>query len=149
MTRIEEEKVTYPGVDEPREDHVDNVNMNVTTEQTDDDEHGTEAIGAAGGAIIGAAVAGPPGALVGGAIGAAGGAIAGEAAEGDDETGAAAGGAAGTVAGAAIGGAIAGPPGALVGGAVGAGAGAGMGDKTEESLEDETLDTDPDRSYTR
>ena len=94
--------------------------------------------GALGGAAVGAAIGGPPGALIGGAIGAAGGAIAGEAAEGDDEAGAGAGGAAGSVAGAVIGGAIAGPPGAVVGGAVGAGAGAGVGDQAEEESEETT-----------
>lgn len=106
-------------------------------------EGGTEALGAGagalGGAAVGAAVAGPPGALVGGAIGAAAGAIAGESAEGDDEAGAGAGGGAGAVTGALIGGAVAGPPGAVVGGAVGAGAGAGLGDQMEEEVEEEDV----------
>jgi uncharacterized protein (TIGR02271 family) len=111
----------------------------------DDDESGTEALGAGagalGGAAVGGAVAGPPGAIVGGLAGAAAGGLAGEATEGDDQAGSAAGGAGGMAAGAVIGGAIAGPPGAVVGGAVGAGAGAGLGDKTEEEAKGEDDDT--------
>jgi hypothetical protein len=103
-------------------------------------EHGREALGAGGGALAGAAVgmavAGPPGALVGGAIGATGGALAGEASEGDDEAGSGAGGLAGGLAGAAAGAVVAGPPGAVVGGAVGAAGGAGIGDQAEEEAEE-------------
>jgi hypothetical protein len=106
----------------------------------DDNEGGTEAVGAGAGALagagVGAVVGGPVGAAVGGVVGAVGGAVAGEAAEGDDEAGAGVGAGGGAVAGAVVGGALAGPPGAVVGGAVGAGAGAGAGDKTEESAKD-------------
>ena len=112
----------------------------------ENEEHGTEALGAGagalGGAAIGMAVGGPPGAVVGGAIGAVGGAIAGESTEGDDQAGAGAGGLAGGLAGAAVGGAVAGPPGAVVGGAVGAAGGAGAGDQAEEETE-ETGSTEP------
>ena len=83
----------------------------------ENEEGGTEAVGAGagaiGGALVGGAVAGPPGALVGGAIGAVGGALAGESTEGDDEAGAATGGADGRVGGAIIGGA-GGRPGLVV-----------------------------------
>ena len=111
--------------------------------KVDNNEGGTEAVGAGAGALagagVGAIVGGPVGAAVGGVVGAVGGAIAGEAAEGTDEAGAGVGAGGGAVAGAVIGGALAGPPGAVVGGAVGAGAGAGAGDKTEEAAKDEDV----------
>lgn len=104
--------------DDPAVEPVDHVENN---------EGGTEALGAGagalGGAAVGMAVGGPPGAVVGGVVGAVGGAMAGEATEGDDEAGAGAG-------------AVGGPPGAVIGGAVGAAGGAGAGDKAEEEKED-------------
>ena len=116
--------------------------------KVDNNEGGTEAVGAGAGALagagVGAVVGGPVGAAVGGVVGAVGGAIAGEAAEGNDEGGAGVGAGGGAVAGALIGGALAGPPGAVVGGAVGAGAGAGAGDKTEEAAKDEGRRRDDD-----
>src|SRR5215204_3526400 len=119
--------------------YVEGQTVETETVETDVDnnEGGTEAMGAGAGALagagVGAVVGGPVGAAVGGVIGAVGGAVAGEAAEGDDEAGAGVGAGGGAVAGAVVGGALAGPPGAVVGGAVGAGAGAGAGDKTEEA----------------
>lgn len=135
--RCERSKVRRPSMDRDK----DTLRDKRDDDLAGNDEAHTETIGAGagalGGAAVGAVVAGPPGAVVGGLVGAAGGAIAGEAAEGDDEAGAGAGGLAGAATGAVVGGAVAGPPGAVVGGVVGAAGGARLGDEAEEQLEEE------------
>lgn len=86
----------------------------------------TAAVGGAAGAVIGQAVGGRNGAVLGGAVGGATGAAVGS--DGAGRTGAIVGGAVGGASGAAVGQRTGGSTGAVVGAGIGAGAGAAVGE---------------------